>query len=687
MNQNEVRKAIMDGSSQEDQALFTSLSMEEFFNTFIAGVTTLCESQIKVHLNWEDSDRVAFASNRNEVTLNCGCSMLKDKTRRDRFVYLKGLALHECGHLLWTDYWLLKNKIQQFKNCALLDPDPQILESKEVLLYLKKTPETLSPLLSLLKTIDNSVEDGYIEYKLVNLCGGYSKNLMILRDWQSSTFESWQQMKAAGLNDGVILLNSILAFAKYHKDLQDDEQNLELNQVYEDIKELILKAVHEDVCEQRSLYINSIFAKVSYYLLNDLMKDTSNQSEQSQKNSNRREEQGKSSESLSGSPDVQSSPETSNGNGAGEKSQKSMSQNISKMLQSIADNASTVNADEGERRLQSSVEIKSTKTINQRDIPNHNVCDTTASQELENIARQECRRIKQQEREKEILAQLNRMSTQVSDCNIQVNVKRATIGDPALYAGIKKRVEPVVKKLTKELLQKVESKRYGENERHLFSGTSIDVAGFLQRDGKAFSKKHLPEALPDFCVSVLIDESGSMQGLKEDTAKVTALAIYGFCHNLHIPVSVYGHNVSSGCVQVVSYADFNSIDGQDPLRIANTCSRGSNRDGAAIKFVAQHMLAQQSDTNIMIIISDGRPSYYHSKDEALTEMHQVISEYSKKGIMIIAAGIADDNNDLRQYYEEGISKRYCAKFLDISDLSAMPKRFVKMLATHIEKQM
>lgn len=56
MNQNEVRKAITDGSSQEDQALFTSLSMEEFFNTFIAGVTSLCESQIKVHLNWEDSD-------------------------------------------------------------------------------------------------------------------------------------------------------------------------------------------------------------------------------------------------------------------------------------------------------------------------------------------------------------------------------------------------------------------------------------------------------------------------------------------------------------------------------------------------------------------------------------------------------------------------------------------------------
>lgn len=143
MNQNEIRKAIANGSCEEDHILFTSPSMEEFFNTFVAGVTSLCESQIKVNLKWEDTDQVAFASNRNEVTLNCGCSMLQNKARKDRFIYLKGLALHECGHLIWTDYQLLKNKMEQFQNYAL-DPDPQTVESREVISYVKQNPDILS---------------------------------------------------------------------------------------------------------------------------------------------------------------------------------------------------------------------------------------------------------------------------------------------------------------------------------------------------------------------------------------------------------------------------------------------------------------------------------------------------------------------------------------------------------------
>ena len=670
MNQNEIRKAIANGSCEEDHILFTSPSMEEFFNTFVAGVTSLCESQIKVNLKWEDTDQVAFASNRNEVTLNCGCSMLQNKARKDRFIYLKGLALHECGHLIWTDYQLLKNKMEQFQNYAL-DPDPQTVESREVISYVKQNPDILSPLLSLLKTIDNSIEDGYIEFKLLNLCGGYSKNLIVLRNWQSSIFENWSKMKAAGSNDGVILLNSILAFGKYHKDLQDDEQNIELNQIYEDIKELVLKAVHEDTCILRSLYINNIFAKVAYYLLIDLMNNPpkENQSTKSQENTS----ENAPSAGSNNSEQKKCSNKNPSNNGK---------QDISDALKSIANSAAVVNADEGEHQLQDAPQ--NTKTFTQRDIP-RNLQDMGAAQELDGIERAENRRIKQEDTEKDILKQLNHLKNQLSKSSIELCVSRAMPGDPVLYSEVKKSVEPIVKKLTNELLQRIESKCYGEYERHLYSGTSIDMAGFLQRDGKAFSKKRLPESIPEFCISVLIDESGSMRGEKENIARTTAFAIYSFCHNLHIPVSIYGHHVRSKSVEIKSYADFNSIDGKDSLRIMSTSAHGSNRDGDAIKFVAQHMLLQQRESNILIIISDGKPSCYSSKDEALTEMHQVISEYSKKGIMMIAAGIADDNEELRLYYEEGIPKRYRAKFLDISDLSAMPKRFVKMLITHIEE--
>ena len=66
-------------------------------------------------------------------------------------------------------------------------------------------------------------------------------------------------------------------------------------------------------------------------------------------------------------------------------------------------------------------------------------------------------------------------------------------------------------------------------------------------------------------------------------------------------------------------------------------------DGAALRYVAEHLAKRPESQKLLIIISDGQPADCgYSGTEAEADLRGIKNEYRKRGIVIFAAAIGDD---------------------------------------------
>ena len=95
-------------------------------------------------------------------------------------------------------------------------------------------------------------------------------------------------------------------------------------------------------------------------------------------------------------------------------------------------------------------------------------------------------------------------------------------------------------------------------------------------------------------------------------ARMTAIVLYDFCQSLQIPVTIYGHTTPDceAGVALYSYAKFDSIDTSDRYRLMDMSARNGNRDGAALRYVAEHLSKRPENQKLLNIISYGQPADY-----------------------------------------------------------------------------
>ena len=153
-----------------------------------------------------------------------------------------------------------------------------------------------------------------------------------------------------------------------------------------------------------------------------------------------------------------------------------------------------------------------------------------------------------------------------------------------------------------------ENRRGGKHDRSIM-GRRLDVHALCRNDGKVFYKNNLPNEIPELAVGLLLDESGSMCSCDRCTyARASAIILYDFCQSLDIPVMVYGHSTDytdvGNTVALYSYAEFDGFDHDDKYRMMDIAARGSNRDGAALRFVAEQLSKRPEAVKILILVSD-----------------------------------------------------------------------------------
>ena len=103
---------------------------------------------------------------------------------------------------------------------------------------------------------------------------------------------------------------------------------------------------------------------------------------------------------------------------------------------------------------------------------------------------------------------------------------------------------------------------------------------------------------------------------------------------------------------------------------------GCNRDGMALNIAAGLLEQRPEEVKLLIIISDGWPNHSgYSGDAAKEDIREICRSCRRKGIEVIAAAIGDDRKVIQEIYQD--------QFLDISDLSKLPKIFVDLVKKRI----
>jgi len=239
----------------------------------------------------------------------------------------------------------------------------------------------------------------------------------------------------------------------------------------------------------------------------------------------------------------------------------------------------------------------------------------------------------------------------------------------------------ISKLLQKSIKQQLNDKRNGGKQTGLLMGRRLDPHALSRNDGRAFYKNSLPNSTPELCIALLLDESGSMGSCDRATyARAAAIILYDFCKALDIPVMIYGHTTSLSptglTVDLYSYSEFEAIDRNDCYRLMDISSRQSNRDGAALRYVAEQLVKRHEDIRMLILVSDGQPADSGYVGTAAEEdLRGIKLEYTRKGIVFTAAAIGDDKNNIERIYGDS--------FMDITDLGKLPVMLTNIVKRHI----
>ena len=231
----------------------------------------------------------------------------------------------------------------------------------------------------------------------------------------------------------------------------------------------------------------------------------------------------------------------------------------------------------------------------------------------------------------------------------------------------------ISRQLQRSLVQKLKDQQRGGKQTGLVMGRRLDAHALCRNDGKVFYKNNLPNEIPKIAVGLLLDQSGSMScGDRSTYARAAAIILYDFCQSLGIPIMVYGHSTSGRGVSLYSYAEFDSIDRDDKFRLMDISARASNRDGAALRFVAEQLSKRSEEVRLLMLVSDGQPAASgYSGTAAEEDLRGIKQEYKRKGILFVAAAIGDDKQNIERIYGDS--------FLDITDLNQLPAKLTAVI--------
>lgn len=250
------------------------------------------------------------------------------------------------------------------------------------------------------------------------------------------------------------------------------------------------------------------------------------------------------------------------------------------------------------------------------------------------------------------------------------------------YVSLSAGLMSIVREIARKTLPLLEHEISSEFLRNRYYGSKFQADSTAYRDYRYFAKKRPPAESPSLVVGLRVDESASMSAFgRLEAAKRAVIAVYEFCQICNIPIMIYGDTADASKLEQMSlfaYADLDRVDSNDRYRLMRIQARSNNRDGMALRIMAERLAISSQQTKLLISISDGQPKAMddYSGGYAIADMQQTIEEYERKGVRFLAAAIGQDKDIISEIYGKD-------KFLDITNLQEFPEKLVRIIARYL----
>lgn len=738
VNHKLVKQRLNENRSKiTDRQFFSSRILAGHFEDMAAAQTKRYHynRRVRVNLYWKPKDKSSASTNNQDIRINAGHKIVtKVRGRENRYQVVCGMFSHELGHVLYTDFVTAQTHINALENGRWYPATPDLKSTKDILNekaiwdYMKAEPENMKLFLQVAHFIFNILEDGYIEHRfLEQFPGTLGYGLETLRNIEYKEVPTVTQLIENEDENSHIFLSItqiMLSYALFGEIKYGDEPLTEerIKTVFNLISE-IDQAVMIKSFKNRANIVNLILVR-----LWDYIEDYLEVQKQYQKDIEAAGGSETTEEIVSTGLHalVGSSPTTGSGgtpisedavevgeietsgqrakthedakSGDGEDRSLKEKESVSgaekpgdKEDKSTSENTKAEVSDSEAGRLPKQRSDSVSDPVGgsmERNEDYKRGCYERAATDIERMLDKMAERAACKQLENERLQELNDVAQNISygDIHKGVNmvINRIDSVDEELVDQYNMIAEPLVnisRQLQKSLLKQLKESRRGGKQTGLIMGRRLDVHALYRNDGKVFYKNSLPHEIPELVVGLLLDESGSMRSCDRSTyARASAIILYDFCQNLGIPIMVYGHSTGSGAraktVEMYSYAEFDSIDMDDKYRMMDISARSENRDGAALRYVAEQLSKRPEEVKILILVSDGQPADtgYHGS-AAEEDLRGIKQEYQKKGILLISAAIGDDKQNIERIYSDS--------YMDITDLNQLPIKLTGVVKRHI----
>lgn len=682
-----IRKLIQEEKSKiTDEQLFCSNQFAAYMTDIVETATKRYRRKSKVKMYWDSSEQadVAWTDNRI-IQINAGNSLTRSfPTRALRADSILGLAGHEAGHILFTDFTMLQVYTQALTAGKFYPKEPEGLpplqdaslqKMKEC--FEDKDAGSIKAVSLVAHSLVNIMEDLYIEACMMEAFPGSFKTGILLNNLRfAEDIPPVTEQIAKGNHDVFIIVNLLIQYAKTGDvNNSDGYKGKYLDALYECVP-LLDEAAYEDDAKTRYIAANRMLVLLWPYMQSLI--------EQARED----EENGTDTMGTAAQEQLADSDGLPNGSGIPVPAKKNF-------------NHSSGSADEDREAIQKvldyetgRIELEKTDDINEGDSGGISYDRDFAGSGYVSQAAEDIQRMLTQlaedsayyRYEDELSEELQDEASRITYGDIHrgfhVHVNRMSYVPDSYrmeYQKVFPALQPISRRLQKQVAQILKDAKDGGKLDGLPFGRRINARNVVRNDGKIFYKMKLPNDQGDIAVCLLIDESGSMSCSDRITkARAAAIIIYDFCKNLEIPIAIYGHTEDED-VEVYSYAEYDSIDGKDAYRLMDMSSRCCNRDGAALRFSAERLMERPEKIKLLILISDGQPSgegYYGTAAEA--DLRGIKQEYSRKGIRLFSAAIGEDKPNIKRIYGDG--------FLDISNINKLPVNLGNLIIQYIKQK-
>lgn len=651
---------------------------------------------------YTDGYNICIGTNNSLVTLL--------DSRELRHYAIQGFRVHEVAHILFTDFPTLKNWAGHLSQGIWWPKIPDRASEKdgaELTKRLKK-PGFCMPFVSIAHSIENALEDGFIEREIQEMYGGLATTeLATLDEVQISESVSFGEMLKKKCSPFEAMLNQILLYAKYDITMDDGIPD-EYVQTLEDCVFVIDDVKYERNPKKRLEGVNEICC-ILYPLVADLIKELSKKPKQKKSSGQKSSKSGSGicmpgqpqgngndkSQSQQGNAAFNSGADSnSSAGGAGNNvdSDKEAAERLQKALKKIEqiakDAAKRAGLTEGKNQNSESITHSSARSQEAKDRNNgkqnakaqssdkasscvqssskggsSGTSDLSAAKRdlnsIENARKKDAATEKTNREKNNALNEEARHISSEIGANVTVDrAQEVSKSNVVVYNELSNDLLVVTKNLERRLKTMIRDEENDDSVSGLPMGSRVEARLAYHRDGKIFSRKNFPRDNPRLAVGYLCDESGSMHDDAIKASVRTGIIIQDLCYRMELPCYVCGFTTSGVGLQIISYVD-QDVDGKDKYRITGMRSRSGTPTGPAMKYMAEKLKKETAEKRLLIVSTDGCSA------SGRENIQRTIKELSRYGILVVGAGIGS----ARAQVENEFGKN----FIDIGNLEAMPQ--------------